>query len=159
LALTMGTLGARWSELLLGFTALDVTAAALTTIWLCYAISIVVTHLFRSRDVTLDTIMGAVVAYLMAAVAFGTLFQIVELKAPGSFSGLPDDLGTHRGELSSTMIYYSLVCITTMGYGDIVATSDLARPLSVIEGVFGQMYLAVMIARLVGLHLVSERGS
>jgi hypothetical protein len=51
------------------------------------------------------------------------------------------------------MLYFSLVCITTMGYGDIVPVAPLARSLSVIEGVFGQLYLAVMIARLVGLHI------
>ena len=43
-----------------------------------------------------------------------------------------------------------------MGYGDVVPASNIARPLAVIEGVFGQLYLAVMIARLVGLHIASE---
>jgi len=158
LVMTMVTLGARWSELLLDFSVLDVTALALTAIWLCYAISIIVTHLFQTRDVTLDTILGAVVTYLLAAVAFGVVFQIIETRSPGSFSGLPDDMG-NRGEVSSTMLYFSFVCITTMGYGDIVPISNLARPLAVLEGVFGQLYLAVMIARLVGLHLVSGRDS
>ena len=50
-------------------------------------------------------------------------------------------------------MYFSLVCITTMGFGDMVPVSNLARPLVVLEGVFGQFYLAVMIARLVGLHI------
>ena len=54
------------------------------------------------------------------------------------------------------MLYFSFVCITTMGYGDIVPVSDIARPLAVLEGVFGQLYLAVMIARLVGLHIASS---
>ncbi len=157
LVLTIVTLGARWSELVLGFGGPYLTAEALTAIWLCYAISIVVAHLFQTRDVSLDTISGAVVTYLLAAVAFGTLFQIIEMKAPGSFAGLPDDMGHDRRDLSSTMLYFSLVCITTMGYGDIVPASNLTRPLAVIEGVFGQLYLAVMIARLVGLHLASDR--
>ncbi len=54
-------------------------------------------------------------------------------------------------------MYLSLVCITTMGFGDIVPVSDIARPLAVLEGVFGQLYLAVMIARLVGLHIAGTR--
>lgn len=157
LVLTMATLGARWSELFLGFTGLDLTGLALTAIWLCYAISITVMRLFQTRDVSLDTIVGAVVTYLLAAVAFSVLFQALEMEAPASFSGLPDDIGHRRGELLSAMMYFSFVCITTMGYGDIVPVSNLARPLAVLEGVFGQLYLAVMIARLVGLHLVSER--
>jgi hypothetical protein len=84
------------------------------------------------------------------------LFQINELLSPGAFSGLDDAATLRPGGLSSAMMYYSLVCITTMGYGDIVPVGALARPLSVIEGVFGQLYLAVMIARLVGLHIARD---
>jgi hypothetical protein len=154
--LTAVTLAARWGELLSGVGGLDIGALVLTVIWLCYALSIIVTHLFQRRDVTIDTILGAIVTYLLAAVAFAMLFQIVELRNPGAFSGLSDAVHEDRGELSNSLMYYSLVCITTMGYGDIVPASNLARPLSVIEGVFGQLYLAVMIARLVGLHIAGE---
>jgi hypothetical protein len=54
------------------------------------------------------------------------------------------------------MMYFSLVCITTIGFGDIMPLSNIARPLAALEGVFGQLYLAVMIARLVGLHVAHE---
>jgi len=104
-----------------------------------------------------DTILGAVVTYLLAAVAFTMVFQIIELQNPGSFSGIPADANNHRTDLATSMMYFSLVCITTMGYGDVVPVSAIARPLAVLEGVFGQFYLAVMIARLVGLHLASSR--
>ena len=134
---------------------LDVGALFITVLWLVYAISIIIGHLFQRRDVTVDTILGAVVTYLLAAVAFTIAFEIVELLQPGSFSGLPDQARSHRAELGSSMLYFSFVCITTMGYGDIVPVSDIARPLAVLEGVFGQLYLAVMIARLVGLHIAS----
>ena len=87
------------------------------------------------------------------------LFQVIELQSPGSFRGLADNIHQDRTALSDTMMYFSLVCMTTIGYGDIVPVSDVARPLAVIEGVFGQLYLAVMIARLVGLHIASERNS
>jgi hypothetical protein len=81
------------------------------------------------------------------------LFQIIELHSPGSFIGFPSvESGVER-DLASTTMYFSLVCLTTMGFGDIVPVSALARPVAVIEGVFGQLYLAVMIARLVGLHI------
>ena len=115
--------------------------------------------MFQRRDITVDIILGAVVTYLLAAVAFMMLFQIIELQSPGSFRGLADNIHQDRTALSDTMMYFSLVCMTTMGYGDIVPVSDIARPLAVIEGVFGQLYLAVMIARLVGLHIAGERDS
>jgi hypothetical protein len=157
LVLTVVTLGVRWGEVLAGVEGLDVGALGITVVWIVYAISIIIAHLFRRRDVTVDTILGAVVAYLLAAVAFTLVFEIIVLQHPGSFSGLPDEGYQDRGKLGSALMYFSLVCITTMGYGDIVPVSSLARPLAVIEGVFGQLYLAVMIARLVGLHIASGR--
>lgn len=157
LVLTVVTLAVRWGELLSGVPSLDVGALLITAVWLVYAVSIIIGRLFQRRDVTVDTILGAVVAYLLVAVAFTMVFQIIELQSPGSFSGIPDDAINHRTDLATSMMYFSLVCITTMGYGDIVPVSALARPLAVIEGVFGQFYLAVMIARLVGLHLASSQ--
>jgi len=156
LVLTVVTLAVRWGEHLSGVPQLDVGALFITVLWLVYAVSIITGHLFQRRDVTIDTILAAVVTYLLAAVAFTLAFEIVELLQPGSFSGLPAEASGHRAELGSSMMYFSLVCITTMGYGDIVPLSNLARPLAVLEGVFGQLYLAVMIARLVGLHIASS---
>lgn len=153
LILTVVTLAVRWGEHLSGVPALDTGALAITVLWLAYAISIIIGHLFRRRDVTVDTILGAVVAYLLSAVAFTLAFEIIELQNPGSFSGISDYPSLHRQELASSMMYFSLVCITTMGFGDVVPMSNIARPLAVLEGVFGQLYLAVMIARLVGLHI------
>jgi len=157
LLLTVVTLAVRWGELLSGGPQLDVGALLITVLWLIYAVSITIGHLFQRRDVTADTILGSVVTYLLAAIAFTFAFEIVELLQPGSFSGIPDQARNHRAELGSLMLYFSFVCITTMGYGDIVPVSDIARPLAVLEGVFGQLYLAVMIARLVGLHIAGSR--
>ncbi|MEM7136702.1 MAG: potassium channel family protein [Myxococcota bacterium] len=153
LLLTVLTLGIRWGEELTGSGILDTSALAITAVWLLYAIWIIVGHLFRRRDVTLNTIFGAIVTYLLIAIAFSMVFQIIELERPGSFSGLPDTTVAHRNELNAAVMYYSLICFTTMGFGDIVPVSELARMVSAIAGVFGQLYLAVMIARLVGLHI------
>jgi hypothetical protein len=155
--LTVVTLAVRWGEHLSGAPELDVGALFITVLWLVYAISIIIGHLFQRRDVNVDAILGAMVTYLLVAVAFTLVFEIVELRHPGSFSGVPDNANDHRAELGSSMMYFSLVCIATMGYGDIVPVSNLARPLAVLEGVFGQFYLAVMIARLVGLHVAAGR--
>ena len=90
-------------------------------------------------------------------VAFTLTFEIIELRNPGSFTGLPEAASTNRGELGAAMMYFSLVCISTMGFGDITPVSEIARPMAVLEGVIGQLYLAVMIARLVGLHIAGSR--
>ena len=114
---------------------------------------VVVRELFRRQAVTTNTILSAIVAYLLIAVAFAALYQILELSESGSFLGIPEAATAHQ--LSNEMIYFSLVSLTTMGYGDIVPASSLARPLAALEGVFGALYLAVMIARLVGMHVAS----
>jgi hypothetical protein len=156
LVLTVLTLGVRWGQHLSGGAALDVGALFITVIWLAYAVWILIAHLFQRRDVTVDTILGAIVTYLLVAVAFSLAFEIIELRNPGSFSGISAEASADRREFGGTMIYFSLVCITTMGFGDIVPISNLARPFAVLEGVFGQLYLAVMIARLVGLHAAHD---
>jgi hypothetical protein len=157
LLLTAATLSVRWGEHLSGAPELDVGALSITVVWLVYADSIIIAHLFKRQDVTADTILGAIVAYLLVAVAFTLVFELLEIQSPGSVSGIADGGAPDRRELASSMMYLSLVCITTMGFGDIVPISEIARPLTVLEGVFGQLYLAVMIARLVGLHIAGNR--
>lgn len=154
--LTVVTLAVRWGELLSGKVGLDLTALTLTSIWLFYAVWIITTNLFKRTEVTVNTILGAIVTYMLVAVGFAMVFQIVELAAPGSFRGLPEEVVQDRPALSNIMLYFSFVCITTMGYGDIVPVDGIAQPLAVLEGVFGQLYLAVMIARLVGIHIATS---
>lgn len=157
LVLTVLTLAIRWSQEWTDSGVLDVSALAVTLVWLFYAIWIIVAHLFQRRQVTVNTILGAIVTYLLIAIAFSIVFQIIELEQPGSFSGVPDNAVMDRSQLNAALLYYGLVCFTTMGFGDIVPVSSLARSFSAIAGVFGQLYLAVMIARLVGLHIAHER--
>jgi amino acid transporter len=157
LVLTVVALAVRWGQHLAGVPALDTGALFVTVLWLVYTIALLVAHMFQRRDVSVDTILGSIVVYLLIAVAFTLTFEIIELQNPGSFSGLPDSSPTNRSDLSGAMMYFSLVCISTMGFGDIAPLSDIARPVAVLEGVTGQLYLAVMIARLVGLHIAGAR--
>ena len=155
-ALTALTMATRWSALLWGGFGLELASAATTVVWIALAILIVGRELFRQRKVATNMILGAIVVYLLMAVAFAYLYEILELFQPGSFSGIPD--GATPQQLGDALIYFSLASLTTMGYGDIVPVSSLARPVAVIEGVFGTLYIAVMIARLVGLHIASGKG-
>ncbi len=151
--LTALTLVMRWSAMLQGGFGLELASALTTVVWITLAIVIVVRELFRQREVSVNAILGAMVAYLLAAVAFAYLYEILEIFQPGSFSGVP--VGANPQELGDALLYFSLVSLTTVGYGDIVPASSLARPVAVLEGVFGTLYLAVMIARLVGLNIAS----
>lgn len=151
LALTGVTLIVRWSAVFARGTALELGSAVITVTWIVYAIVIIGKQLFAEHKVTTNMIFGAVIAYLLAGIAFSFVYEAIELQQPGSFSGLPDGAGPLA--LGDALLYFSLVSLTTVGYGDILPVSPLARPLAVLEGVFGTLYLAVVIARLVGLHI------
>jgi hypothetical protein len=156
--LTAITLAVRWGDILWwGGLQYDPLFLLLTVAWLGYATWIIVGQLFQRREVTVETILGAIIAYLLIAVAFMQLYLLVELQSPGSFTGLADAAEPNRQQMGATMLYFSLVCLTTMGFGDIVPASNLARPLATLEGVIGQLYLAIMIARLVGLHVSRQK--
>ncbi len=157
LGLTVLTLGSRWAALLLVDDRLMMWGMSITVVWVAVAVAVVVKALFEESVVTTNMIFGAVVAYLLIAVAFAFLFQILEISQPGAFTGLSDSANPR--DLGDSLLYFSLVCLTTMGYGDILPVSDLARPLAALEGVFGSLYLAVMIARLVGLHIHGDPAS
>jgi Ion channel len=92
-----------------------------------------------------ERIAAALCVYLLAGIGFGGIFATLEATASGSFSSpAPIDLGG--------AVYFSFVTLATLGYGDIVPVSSAARALAVLEAVFGQLYLAVLIARLVSLY-------
>ncbi len=153
LALTVVTLVVRWTEILTDHVGYSFGAILITVVWVVYAIVLIVAALHRLPRVSTNAVLGAIVAYLLSAVAFAFVFQLIELAHPGSFSGLPAS-GSER-EVGDALLYFSLVCLTTVGYGDIAPLSKLARPIAVLEGAYGTLYLAVMVARLVALHIVS----
>ena len=153
LGLTGLALLLRWTALVSADDGFELASSVITAVWIASAITIVGKELFRQREVTTNMIFGAIVTYLLAAVAFAYLFEILELLQPGSFSGIPDYASAQ--ELGDALLYFSLVSLTTVGYGDIAPVFGVARPLAVLEGVFGTLYLAVMIARLVGLHIAA----
>jgi hypothetical protein len=120
-------------------------------ILLIICIAIILSTVFKSNRVTLDSIFAAFVAYLLFAFSFALLYRIIILWNPESFKGV---IGSppRMGE----MAYFSLVTIATLGYGDIIPVSNTARMISVLEAVLGQFYVAVIIAVLVGTY-ISQR--
>ena len=150
LAVTVLTLSWRWGALLFGEGDAELGAMSITVVWIVFEVVIIAEALFAQHRIDTNMLFGAVVVYLMVAVGFAYLFEILEALQPGSFTGIPT--AGHPREQGNALLYFSLVCLTTMGYGDILPVSELARPMAVLEGVFGTLYLAVMIARLVALH-------
>ena len=93
-------------------------------------------------------------AYLLAGIFFGVFYWVLERTWSGSFAIAGEGAQSHFS-LPAAM-YYSFVTLTTLGYGDITPRSEVGRGLAIVEAVAGQLYLAVMIARLVSLYAAGE---
>lgn len=115
-------------------------------------------NVFGDGPVDLNRIMGAVSIYLVLGLVWSLLYSLLEILQPGSFTMARHDAGQGHGQtLVSHFIYFSSVTLTTLGYGDIVPISRPARMFSTLEATIGQLYLAIVIARLVGLHISQNR--
>ena len=139
------TVGSVWTDLRPEITSL---AAMLYLGWITVILAV---DVFRDRArVSADMVFGAVNVYLLIGVTFAMAHWAQTLLVPGSISGL--NSGSEFGDT----LYYSFVTLTTLGYGDISPVSDNARMLAVFEAVLGQLYIAVLLARLVAVHISSK---
>jgi len=99
----------------------------------------------RGTKVDAEHLYAALSAYLLAGIYFGLLYWLLEQIVPGTF--------VTATKFSRTgAIYFSFVTLATLGYGDIVPRTDVARGLAIVEGVGGQLFLAVLVARLLSLY-------
>ncbi len=105
-------------------------------------------YIRRAKEITADLLMGAASTYFLVGLFWAFIFFFIETFSPGSFR-----LEGSGADMESQLIYYSFVTLTTVGYGDITAASMIARSYSVLEAVTGQLYLAVLVGGLVGLHI------
>ena len=114
----------------------------------------ILADVLRGGRITAEKIYGAISVYLLLGFAWAFGYAIVELVNPGSFSGLAERGGAEYVDRVIQMRYFSFSTLTTVGYGDIVPKAPLAQTLTNFEAVMGQIYLTVLVARLVGLHIV-----
>jgi voltage-gated potassium channel len=160
----LGVPGQRWRVLLMLLAAVAValrltppsavgadvvtTARLVETALALVAAVLAVRFSLRARTVDAEHIYAALCAYLLAGLFFGALYWTIERAWPGSLS----DPAAAAFPLSSA-IYFSFVTLATLGYGDVLPRTELARGLAMLEAIGGQLYVAVMIARLVGAQL------
>lgn len=132
--------------------------------FLGFTIVILLRFLFSVRRVTLNMIWASLCVYLLLGVLWAEVYSLVAVLDRRSFHYNLLEEAESRDELmqfgdakSIYPLYFSLVTLTTLGYGDIVPLSATARMLAVVEAMMGQLYLAVLVARLVGLHIAGHK--
>jgi len=135
---------------------------AMGIVFVGYVVILMLRYLFSTIRVTTDTIAASLCIYFLLAILWAEVYSIMEILEPGSFrfagSG-EQDVQLELGAGGTAMaLYYSLVTMTTLGYGDVVPKTAPARSFAAMEAVTGQMYLAVLVARLVGMHIAHSTG-
>ena len=102
-----------------------------------------------------NKILGAICLYLLLGLIWALIYTLVQLFSGDAFHGLTPQ--THWYMLFPDFIYFSFVTLTTLGFGDITPSLPITRFLVYFEAIFGQFYLAIVIASLVGSRLSVER--
>jgi hypothetical protein len=132
-------------------SSLAVPGLVSTLIFLGFTLVTLLRAVLSTETVTRDTIYGALSVYLLMAFVWGIAYLLLETLQPG---GLSMDIARHPNHKVDWFdcMFYSFVTLTSLGYGDMVPISAQCRSLSVLEAVSGIMYVAVLVARLVGLY-------
>jgi len=151
LALAIPALAGSWSVHFSESMALQMMGKVSGACFFAVTAITLMSHLFKAKDITSDTILGAICAYFLIGLMWASVYVVLEILHPGSFHSAQGEISDFR-----SFIYYSFVTITTVGYGDIIPLTPPARSLALLEAVFGQIYLAVVIARLVGIHIAQS---
>jgi voltage-gated potassium channel len=121
-------------------------------LFMAFMVIVILSFIFREQEVTRNTIYAAIVVYLLIALMWAFIYSLLEIIQPGSFA-----IGEGQIEIDRLLfIYYSLVTITTLGYGDITPVTPPANAFSSLEAVIGQIYLVVTVARLVGTNIAQS---
>lgn len=114
-------------------------------------------HVIRAPRVTHDVILSAITVYVLIGVFWGFVFLLLHEASPGAFT-----LDPAQGSAEVQLRYFSLMTLTTVGYGDILPKSGEARALATVEALIGQIYLTAIVARLVGISIslpTDDRGT
>ncbi|MBM4301959.1 MAG: two pore domain potassium channel family protein [Deltaproteobacteria bacterium] len=151
------SLALNWVEEFRPVEGLAVLATGLSLIYLGVLLAVVTAQVFRDGPVTAHRIRGAILIYLLLALMWAFAYQVVALNIPQAFR-LPEGLTAGEPDaLRRELTYFSVVTLTTTGYGDITPVHPVARTLAMLEALVGQLYPAVVLAWLVSLAIMHQK--
>ncbi|MBM4327132.1 MAG: two pore domain potassium channel family protein [Deltaproteobacteria bacterium] len=129
--------------------ALEALNSVLTPVFTAVLIVLILAQVFREGPINYHRIAGAVAAYLLIGVLWGSLYFLADLLWPGAFnfSTSPPPADVHA--LADRLLYFSFITLTSVGYGDVLPTHPAVRTLAMLEAIVGQLFPAILVARLV----------
>ena len=149
LALGVPMLVALWVDKFVVTDRLWIAAHLLAAPFFGYTIIRLLAFIFTESRVTRNVLYAAIVVYLLMGLLWADLYQVLHYLQPGTF----DISGIQTENPNRVLVYYSYVTLTTLGYGDISPLTDIGYSLAILEAIIGQLYLTVLLARLVALHI------
>lgn len=139
-----------WLHFFIREHAVHIIAASASALFFLVLSWLIIARVFRSGGITIYRIYGAIAVYLLLGILWGEFYILIYLFQPGSFYFNPS---TQYGEPPiSELIYFSFTTLTTLGVGDILPVHPIARSMTTLEALVGQLYPAVLLARLVTLY-------
>lgn len=153
-----------WSDSILPGTIHRLMSIGVSCAYLMYTTAVILDRILYRPDVTSNTIFASLCVYLMLGYIWAAFYSALELITPGAFiinaSFFRYQMGgDHLYTELYYFMYYSFTCLTTLGMGDIMPASPWARVLTALEAIIGQIYLVVLVSRLVGMHINQRKVS
>ena len=127
----------------------------LAALFLAFAVAVILRRIFERKTIRTDDVIGALCGYLLTGAAWGNIYALVYLISPASYR-IADAIAAQLGSWHMQRFlfdYFSIMTLTTLGFSDIAPAGPTVYSLVWLESVFGQFYIAVVVAQLVGLRL------
>jgi hypothetical protein len=157
ITLAVASLALVWAEEFRPVEGLAVLTNGISLIYVGILLALVIAQVFQDGPVTAHRIRGAIVIYLLLGVMWAFAYQAVALTIPHAFR-LPEGMTAGDPDaLRRELTYFSVVTLTTTGYGDITAVHPVARTLVMLEALVGQLYPAIVLAWLVSLAIMHRK--
>lgn len=153
LLIAFPAIAVNWSSYFMEVPSSFILGQVFAALFFTFLVVLILNYLCKEKKITANVIAGAICGYLLIGLMWASFYSVLEALQPGSFQ-VPEHLSTD----SSYFTYYSYVTLTTLGFGDIIPMTNQARSLSVLESVAGPVYLAVLVARLIGMGISQSMG-
>ncbi len=158
LVLLIPALFANWVLNPVDNPVLSVIASSAILAIMLAAIGSMLRHIILAKRISQDIIFGSVAVYLLAGVTWAFCYEFVNDLMPGQVIETVGDVLTmeNRAAMFPEFTYFSFITLTSVGYGDLTPIGAPARALAIVEGIFGQLYTAILIGKLVGMKVAQD---